>query len=170
MIVLKKEKNIICHEYGHYLVACLIGKREIVERIEFWSDLSGFYGTNVMNTIKVDINCMEVKQIKLSKKEEVLMLYGGCVACEVMGLRGKRIGGTDRQKILSLTRNAKERANIRGIAFELLEPYKSLLEAMTNKTYNYLIAEDDDVAYITNEILEVWGFAANINSLPELKL
>ncbi len=174
MMFLKKEIPLICHEFGHYLIACLIGKREFVQDIQFIGNIYGFYGQNRMAYLKYNQATngeWECEQCLPTDKENLYMLFGGVVATEIVYNKKYRLSGTDKEKVYALCDSPKKRNEIRNKVRDILNPYKELLITLTNNGVKFLKGqEDEECVRITDVELTDWGVMGAINSLPELKL
>lgn len=184
MKLVKRDKSVVCHEYGHYLIYCLLGKRRFVSRIEFYGDdyWNGcpmfFGGRNIIDGLMTRFVNGEVvaEYIGLKHLEELVMLYGGCAACKVVGLRGTRIDWTDRDKVMTMTKSGRERKVAMELAVKMLTPYKALLETLTEKTFEYILNSNEysedgkDLAVITDTELEQFGVLETIKGLPKINI
>ena len=151
MRVSENDKDVICHEWGHYLVAYLLGKENHVERLEFHTTNNEtiIWGHNVYKPIVMKESQNGFIPDNLTDKENLLILYGGCVACNVTDMNGKRIAGTDKEKVWNLTKTSQQRSEAESRVIEMLTPYKDTLRKLTEMTYKFCKNCEDDLVIIS---------------------
>lgn len=148
------DASVICHELGHYIVMCLLGKREDIQRIEFEFTPFECNGHVVCNHLVVTPDG-EVFIKQWSQKEALLILYAGVAACRITGRSGKRISGTDKAKAFSIS-EPKERRDAERQAIEMLTPYRNLLNTVTDKIADTIRESAEEVDWISAEMLLQW--------------
>lgn len=158
------DASVICHELGHYIAMCLLGKREEVRRMEFEFTLFECNGTTVRNPL-VTTPGGEVLIRQWSKEETLLILYAGVAACRITGHSGKRISGTDKARAFSIS-GPKERREAERRAIEMLLPYRDLLNTVTDRITEIIRESEEEVNWISAEMLLQW-IPDNVISNPQ---
>lgn len=142
------ERGVMLHEWGHYLVALLLGRAGSVQRFEFYNsdDLTHFWGHNVR----------EWGKPTPTDEETLLILYGGCVACKVAGIGHKSIEGSDKVRAFKIADTPAKRREAVERVTALLEPYRGLLLDLVAKTFDYCRQDPEEVVWLQKDILEEW--------------
>lgn len=156
-------KSIICHEWGHALIAyLLLGGAKSIQSIEFVDTFVGIQGhTNLF------------REKPPTKRQEIMILFGGMAAEKICGFtKVLTHRGTDANRLSALVPNKQERKQAGEAVIELLMPYKNSLEWLVTTTLEYFPTERDQNGYIYYRISkeELSNWIATATASPVLPL
>ena len=130
-----KIEQIICHEWGHTLMAYNLLGMEIIESIEIDDTFFEVYGHTNLSLWKVG---------DLTNEQKTLILFGGITAEKICKYtKSSYHKGTDWDKIRLLLPNTQERFFYAEKATKILLPYKEILEKITKDTLFFYPTERD---------------------------
>ncbi len=111
----KIDKATICHEFGHVLIATLLYGVEIIEGMEVIGTIERIDGHTYMKGF-----------------QDIRILFGGIVAENICNYtKTKMHRGTDADKIKSMMPDKQEQIKVWSEVYNLLEPHRNLLNALT---------------------------------------
>lgn len=149
MQLTKVDKATFCHEFGHVLTATLLYGVEIMERMEVIGTTERIDG-HVYLKCYPDLTQEEFEMLKVGRNEEITglqqrykdlmkkvedvrILFGGIVAENICGYtKVKMHRGTDAEKIKSIIPDKQQQMKIWREVYNLLEPHRNLLNALTD--------------------------------------
>ena len=142
-------RQVICHEFGHVLITTILYGVDMIERMEVIGTIERIDGHTHMKRFP-DLTQEETEMLKVGRGEEITglqeryndlmkkakdvrFLFGGIVAENICGYtKVKMHRGTDADKIKSMMPNKQQQIEIWSEVYNLLEPHKNLLNALTD--------------------------------------
>ena len=159
MIITKTLKGAICHEWGHCLMYLIKGYIKFVKGIEIIDSFERVDGHTHINFVATEGN-MELNGaitcyvLELDNEEKISIFWGGPVAERICKYNKGVLKGTDKTGVLEITKDKETIKAIENNVVELLTPFKSVLDYLTQETLNNCIVrstEEENYIIISNE-------------------